>query len=158
VFFEQLPLTPGVVMLPKHLMHARLDLGGNFNSIRDELYYSVDQGVSQPFFPTQQNRPIVVTPPTTLHGVDRRRDGVFITGPGTLTVTASTQLDGDLRSALSALGAVQIHLSFGVAGVDRRIKLTAQLDYVPNDRDPRSVEWRFEVPAQDPWAEAAVSP
>ena len=158
VFFEQPPLATGVVMLPKHLMHARLDLGSSFGFIRGELSYYVDQGVRhQPAFSTQQNGPIVVTPPTTLHGVDRRSDGVVITGPGTLTVTAATQLDGDVRSALSALGVVQIHLSLGVAGVDRRIELTTQLDYVPNDdHDPRSVEWRFTVPAQDPWAEAAV--
>jgi hypothetical protein len=67
-------------------------------------------------------------------------------------------LDGDLRSTLVASGVVQIGLSLGVAGVERRIKLDAQLDYAPRDNDERGVEWRFDGPDEDPWAEAAVSP
>jgi len=46
-----------------------------------------------------------------------------------------------------------MHLSFGVAGTDRRIRLGARLDYVRDDETPM-VQWRLNVPAQDPWAEA----
>lgn len=153
VFFQQPVVSTGVVMLPAHLMHARLDFDGNIGSLGGELRYSTGQGQSQPFYSGQQNQPIVVTTPTILHGVDRRTDGVVITGPGSLTVSAGVRLDGDMRSALAAADVVQTHLSFGVAGVERRVNLDAQLDYV-DDHDVQRVEWRLEVPAQDPWAEA----
>ena len=159
LFLQQPPLSTGVVMLPAHLMHARLDFHSSVGSLRTELRYMTDEAAShQRFFPGQENQPIVVTTPTTLYGVNRRRDGVVVTGPGTLTVSAGMNLDGDLRSTLVASGRVQIRLSFGVAGVERRIKIDTQLDYDPKDNDERGVEWRFDVPAEDPWAEAAVSP
>jgi len=157
VFFQQPALSTGAVMLPAHLMHARLDFDGSVGSLLCELHYGTgDAGIMthQPMLGAGQDRPIVVTTPTILHGVDRRKDGVVVTGPGTLTVSTTTTLDGDLRSTLMALDVVQIHLSFGVAGVERRIKLDAQLDCIPQGPEERRVEWCLNVPAEDPWAEA----
>ena len=140
-------------MLPAHLMHARLDFDSTVGSLRSELRYSTDQGgTPQPFFPQQQDRPIILTTPTILHGVDRRKDGVVITGPGSLTVSTASMHDADLRSELAALDVVQMYLSFGVAGVERRIQLSARLDHT-RDAETPTVEWHLKAPAEDPWAE-----
>jgi hypothetical protein len=153
LFFQQSAASTGVVMLPAHLMHARLDFESSVGSLRSELRYSTDQGgTHQPFFPQQQDRPVVVTTPTILHGVDRRKDGVVITGPGSLTVSTASMHDGDLRSELAALDVVQMYLSFGVAGVERRIQLNARL-HQTRDAETPTVEWHLKVSAEDPWAE-----
>lgn len=102
--------------------------------------------------PWQQQQPIIVSAPTILHRVDRRKDGVVITGPGSLTVSTSTLLDGDLRSTLAALDLVQIGLSFGVAGIERCIQLNARLNHGPDAETPK-IEWNLKVPVEDPWAE-----
>ena len=155
VFFQQPAVSTGVVMLPAHLMHARLDFNSSVGPLQRALHYSTDQdGRYQPALPWQQDRPIVVTTPTIFHGVDRRRDGVVITGPGSLVVRTTETLDSDLQSALAALDVVQVHLSFGVAGVERRIQLSAGLDYAPDAETPTGAEWHLKVPAEDPWAEA----
>jgi hypothetical protein len=154
VFFQQPAVSTGVVMLPAHLMHARLDFDGSIGSLRGGLRYSTSQAGGLPFSSGQQNQPIVVTTPTILHGVDRRTDGVVITGPGSLTVSSAPRLDGDLRSRLAAVDVVQMHLSFGVAGIERRVNLDAQLDSAHDDQDVHRVEWRLEVSAYDPWADA----
>jgi hypothetical protein len=156
VFFQQPAMSTGVVMLPAHLMHGRIDSDGGIGSLRCKLSYSTSpDGLPPP--QSAHGRPqavrtvIPATPP--LHGVERRKDGLYITGPGTPTVTGGVLLDGDLRAALAAASAIRIHLSFGVAGIDRRIKLDAGLDCFPDEDSAHQVEWRLSVPADDPWAE-----
>jgi hypothetical protein len=124
VFFQQPAMSTSVVMLPAHLMHGRIDFPG-VSSLRCDFRYTHAQDGRARFSAAHSapNQPIVVAAPTTLHGVDRRGDGVVVTGPGTLTVGGSVLLDGDARPALVAASTIQIHLSFGVAGIDRRIRL-----------------------------------
>jgi hypothetical protein len=66
--------------------------------------------------------------------VERRKDGLYITGPGTPTVSGAVLVNGDLRSALAATSGVHIYLSFGVAGIDRYVKLDAGLDCFPDKK------------------------
>ncbi len=155
VFFQQPAMSTGVVMLPAHLMHARIDFSKfvSIGSRRWRLNYTKDEDHQdgQQAFGGTRIRPIVAAPSTILHGVARRRDGVVITGAGTLTVSSRETLDGDLTSRLDH--AILVHLSFGVAGVDRRIMLDAELECVPHEAGAREVEWRLNVPPDDPWAE-----
>jgi hypothetical protein len=142
VFFQQSVMSNGVVMLPAHLMHSRIDSAG-FGSLRCELRYMPAS------FANTTNRPVVIA--TSLHGVDRRDDGVVITGPGILHVDAFHVLDGDVRPTLVAAGAIRIHLSFGVAGADRRIQLDANLDHAPDETNARREMWNLNLPTDDPW-------
>jgi hypothetical protein len=150
-------------MLPAHLMHARLESAGSVGSLRCELNYNrpagyttVSPGSASPG--SGYTPPVVVPTPTIVHGVARQADGVVITGPGTLTVSAVSDHEGDLRSALMAAGPVQVYLSFGVAGVDRPIRLDGQLEYVPNEEGEArgSVEWQLNNPNEDPWCYASL--
>jgi hypothetical protein len=152
MFFEQPAMSTGVVMLPKHLMHARIeDPRGGFRSPVWELRYSYPQSGARPAFGGTMERTVVVNTPTT-HGVDRRYDGVFITGPGTLVVTFWQRLDDDLLPML--LGhAIQVHLSLGVAGLDRRVRLDAELDPAPREPGKGRSQWQLKESADDPWAE-----
>jgi hypothetical protein len=153
VFFQQPAMSAGVVMLPAHLMHGRIDVGGTIGFLHCELRYMSEED-GQPTFGGTTIRPVVVSPSVVMHGVARRKDGVVVTGPGTLTVSGATAREGDLRSRLAAVSAVSIDLSFGVAGIDRCIKLDAVLDYVPPDKpDAIGVSWILNTPADNPWAE-----
>jgi hypothetical protein len=151
VFFEQPAITAGAAMLPAHLMFGRIDVGSSVAPLVCRLHYMHAEDGHSTFGGTI--RPVVVAPSVAVHGVARRKDGVVITGPGTLTVWGAKALDGDLRSRLAVAGAVQIHLSFGVAGIDRRIKLEAELDFVPGKPDAVGSSWVLNTPADDPWAE-----
>ncbi len=128
VFLEQPAMSAGVVMLPDHQMHGRIDYGSR--SFRWEL----------------QN--IMAETEVTTFGVDRRPDGVVVTGPGTLIVGGGEKIgDGDHRSMSAEPSGVHLHLSFGVAGIDRRIRLDAELDAVPRDAGSSRVEWQLNVPS-----------
>jgi hypothetical protein len=155
VFFEQPALSTGPVMLPAHLMLARLESAGSVGSLRCRLSYRIREYTTVSHGLAAAGQPPVVVPaPTIVHGVISQQDGVVITGPGTLTVTASADLDGDLRSALVAAGPVQLQLSFGVAGIDHPIRLDAPLDYVSGEPDAQAIEWRLNLPADDPWVKS----
>ncbi len=154
VFFQQPAMSTGVVMLPAHLMHGRIDTDGSIGSLRCKLTYSTSpDGIQAPLWghggPQAVQSVIPAMPP--LHGVERRKDGLYITGPGTPTVSGAVLVDGDLRSALAATSGVHIYLSFGVAGIDRYVKLDAGLDCFP---DKKGAIWQLTAPAEDPWAEA----
>lgn len=94
VFFQQ-PATPaGVVMLPAHRMHGRIDYDRGFRSRRWKLHY---RDSHTPPIISSMNEPPPVRPKPT-YGVSGSPDGVVITGPGTLHVFAGERLNGDHRS------------------------------------------------------------
>jgi hypothetical protein len=112
--------------------------------------YSYPQSGAQPAFGGTTNRTVVVNTP--MHGVDRPHDGVFIAGPGTLVVSIWQRFDGDLLPTL--LGdAIQVHRRFGVATLDRRVKLDAERDCISGEARSRRAQWRLNEPMDDPWAE-----
>jgi hypothetical protein len=151
IFFDQPAMSTGVVMLPKHLMHARIESTiSRFRFPVWELHYSYPQDDARPAFGGTTDRTVVVNSP--MHGVDRRHDGVVITGPGTLVVSFWERLDGELLSMLLG-NAIQVHLSLGVAGLDRRIRLDAELDCLPGEPGKHRSQWQLNEPADDPWAE-----
>jgi hypothetical protein len=150
VFFQQ-PTTPaGVVMLPAHQMYGRIVRTWDSRFFQWKLQYR-DPLTSSAFSGGMLPRPGI--PPTSaVHGLTGRPDGVVITGPGTLTVVGETRLDGDHRSLFEGPAGLQLHLSFGVAGIDRRIRIDAELDVVPHEAGSARIEWQLNVPSDDPWA------
>jgi len=148
VFFEQ-PAMAGVVMLPAHQMHGRIVYARGSSFLQWKLNYR-DAHTPQYFGPVDKAPPVR---PKPTYGVSGSPDGVVITGPGMLQVFGGEWLDGDHREMFAGSSQVQIHLSFGVAGVDRRIRLDAPLEGVPREAGDLKVEWQLNVPADDPWVE-----
>jgi len=147
VFFEQPATSAGMVMLPAHQMHGRIVYARGSRSLQWKLGYR-DPHTPLVFGPLSQPTPVR---PKPTYGVSGSPDGAVIAGPGTLSVFGGDRLDGDHRSMFAGPSRIQIHLSFGVAGIDRRIRLDAELDAVPRDAGSPRVEWQLNIPADDPW-------
>jgi hypothetical protein len=155
VFFEQ-PGTPsGVVTLPRHMMRGRIDFtGSGLDPVLLSLGYHDSPGLPRPGIPMmgpRDNAPIVVASGPVVHGVERRPDAVVVTGPDALEVRSSTTLDGDLLSLFPQDVPVEVRLSFGVAGIDRRVQLEVQLDPEADEDNKLRRAWKLDVADDDPW-------
>jgi hypothetical protein len=149
VFFEQPATSSGVVMLPAHQVYGRIVSARGSSSLEWKLQYRDAHTPITWDGRTNQPAPALSKP---TYGVSGSPDGVVITGPGTLNVYGGERLDGDHRSMFAGPSQVQMQLSFGVAGIERRIRLDAKLDAVPREVGSSQVSWQLTVPAEDPWA------
>jgi hypothetical protein len=148
IFFQQPAMSTSVAMLPAHQMHVRIEPLQRFDFDPLQCQWRLRYLTSD--YLTPANQPIVVM---AAHGVDQREDGFFITGPGTVNVFGSLSKDGELFYALPGRTGIRIHLSFGVAGIERRISLSAELEPIPRKPGSGRLDWQLNVPPDDPWAE-----
>jgi hypothetical protein len=134
LFFEHSGTHP--VMLPAHQMWARVEfdtrhLTSDLPLIDMPISHSGMQG-SEPF------------------GVQQTRDGVVVSGPGSLEVYGSARIEPERMGLLIQATPLQARLSFGVAGSDRRVELPARL-YRTTPAAAQKIEWRFEELTINPW-------
>jgi hypothetical protein len=140
VFFEQPGTDP--VMLPAYQMWARVEFDTHhFTSDLPPIVMPLSHSgmpTSEPF------------------GVQRTRDGVVVSGSGSLEVYGSARIEAEKVGLLVQVTPLQVRLSFGVAGIDRRVELPAVL-YRKTPAAAQKIEWKFEESAMNPWSDVPAS-
>jgi hypothetical protein len=137
VFFEHSGAVP--VLLPAHQMWARVDfdtrhLASDLPPIQMPMSHSGETTDPEPF------------------GVQQTRDGVVVTGPGSAVVVGSASIKAENLPLLKQVTSLQVRLSFGVAGTDRRVELLATL-YRTAPPDQMKIGWNFQESAMNPWSD-----
>jgi hypothetical protein len=133
VFFEHSGADP--VMLPANQMWARVHF--------DTSHVAYDL----PPFDMSISRSGEMT--SEPFGIQQTRDGVVVSGPGSLDVTGRASFEGENLLLLRQVTSPQVRLSFGVAGMDRRVELLATL-YRPT---PLKAGWYFKESPMNPWSD-----
>jgi hypothetical protein len=135
VFFEHPGTNP--VMLPAHQMWARVEF--------DTRHLTSDlPPIVMPFFHSGM-------PTSEPFGVQRTRDGVVVSGSGSLEVFGSARIEAENLGLLVQVTPLQVRLSFGVVGIDRRVELLATL-YRMTPAAAQKIEWKYEESAMSPWS------
>jgi hypothetical protein len=136
VFFEHSGV--GTVMLPAHQMWARVESDTRpfpFDLPPIDMSISHTGETSEPF------------------GVQQTRDGAVVSGPGSLNVVGQGRIEAENLDLLAqAAASLQVRLSFGVAGMDRRVEVLATL-YRTTPASGPSIRWNFQELAMKPWSE-----
>jgi hypothetical protein len=129
----------GTVMLPAHRMWGRIESGARH--IASELL---------PIDMAMKHEPDEMSYASL--SVQERYDGVMISGSGPLDITGSASIEAQDVEQLSEVNPLQVRLSFGVAGLDRRIEVLATL-YRTTEANARKIGWRFKESAANPWSD-----
>ena len=87
-------------------------------------------------------------------GVQQTRDGVVVSGSGSLEVWGNATVEAEDLGLLIQVTSLQVRLSFGVAGIDRRVELLAKL-YRTTPAAAQMIRWKFEELATSPWSDLA---
>jgi hypothetical protein len=136
VFFEHSGADP--VMLPANQMWARVDF--------DTRHLAVDL----PPIDMSISHDGETTPEP--FGVQETRDGVVVSGAGSLDVRGSARIEAENLPLLKQVTSLQVRLSFGVTGMDRRVELLATLNRTapPN---MMKISWDFKESPMNPWSD-----
>jgi hypothetical protein len=79
-----------------------------------------------------------------------------VSGSGSLEVYGSARIEAEKVGLLVQVTPLQVRLSFGVAGIDRRVELPAVL-YRKTPAAAQKIEWKFEESAMNPWSDVPAS-
>jgi hypothetical protein len=143
VFFEHSGAAP--VMLPVHQMFARVDFDTrHFASDLPPIHMSI----------SHDEMSIIQDGETTPapFGIQERPDGVVVSGPGSLQVTGSAIIEAEDLPLVGQVTPLHVRLSFGVAGMGRRVELLATL-YRTTPAVAMTAHWEFEESAINPWSD-----
>jgi hypothetical protein len=137
VYFEH--LGGQSVMLPAHQMWARADfetshLASHLPPIDMPISHYGGETPYEPF------------------GIQQTHDGVVVSGPGSLEVGGVGDIEAENLDLLRQVTPLQVRLSFGVAGMDRRVELLATL-YRTTPAASQMTRWEFEESAMNPWSD-----
>jgi hypothetical protein len=136
VFLEH--LGDGTIMLPAHQMWARVEF--DTRSFPYDLP-PIDGLISQ----RGEGQP-------KSFGVQQTRDGVVVSGPGSLDVLGRWKIEADDFHLISQVPSLQVRLSFGVAGTDRRVELLATL-YRTTPASENVIRWKLPTVTLNPWSD-----
>lgn len=128
----------GAVLLPAHRMWARVE--------SDTRHF--------PFDLPPIDMSISHTGETTSEpfGIQQNRDGFLVLGSGSLDVLGQGRIRAEDIHLLRQVASLQVRLSFGVAGTDRRIEVLATL-YRTAPAAAQQVRWDFHESTVNPWSE-----